>query len=77
MFKERQMMHEDIIPGSQKSAFVKIINIIKEMVQTEESDSKSVSWSNTTIHSMFELVVHHQLYVYNATKSSVYSSFYK
>lgn len=71
------MMHEDIIPGSQKSAFVKIINIIKEMVQTEESDSKSVSWSNTTIHSMFELVRHHLLYVYNATKSTVFEMSYK
>lgn len=77
MFKERQMMHEDIIPGSQKSAFVKIINIIKEMVQTEESDSKSVSWSNTTIHSMFELVRQHLLYVYNATKSTVFEMIYK
>lgn len=71
------MMHEDIIPGSQKSAFVKIINTIKEMVQTEESDSKSVSWSNITIQSMFELVRQHFLYVYNATKSSDFEGIYK
>ena len=75
MFKERQMMHEDIIPGSQKSAFMKIINVFKEMAQMEENDSKTVSWSNTTIHSMFELVRQHLLYVYNATKSSVLKGF--
>ena len=77
MFKERQMMHEDIIPGSQMSAFIKVCNVFKEIAQIHRNDFKIVDWSNVTILSMFELVVHHQLYVYNATKSSVYSSIYK
>ena len=71
------MMHEDIIPGSQKSAFMKIINTIKEMVQMERSDSKTVRWSNITIQSMFDLERQHFLYVYNATKSSAFARIYK